>query len=106
MAYNKNADRNMLYIHVYELTFKRHVMSSCMEPPFGGFFSFKEKTVKPEPEIYEHLIKCYHINPSEAVFLDDVEKNLREAERHGLLTIHVIDRMKAQTELKKMLKKV
>ena len=31
--YNKIADRNMLYIHETELAFKRHVMSSDMEPP-------------------------------------------------------------------------
>ena len=51
-----------------ELSFLRYVD--------GAVFSFQEKTVKPEPEIYEHLLKRYQINPCEAVFLDDIEQNL------------------------------
>nr|DAP78566.1 MAG TPA: hypothetical protein [Caudoviricetes sp.] len=37
------ADRNMLYTRSTELTFKRHVMSSDAGPPFGGFFTIREK---------------------------------------------------------------
>ncbi len=72
----------------------------------GAVFSFQEKTVKPEKEIYQCLLKKYQINPREAVFLDDVEANLEEAGKLGIATIHVVDRRKAQEELKKMLEKV
>ena len=81
-----------------ELTFLEYVD--------GAVFSFEEKTVKPEPEIYQRLLEKYQINPREAVFLDDVEVNLEEAKRQGILTIHVSDRAKAQEELQNMLKKV
>ena len=71
----------------------------------GAVFSFQEKTVKPEDEIYQRLLEKYEINPSEAVFLDDVEKNLLAAQKHGIATIHVSEREEAQKKLKKMLKK-
>nr|DAY90842.1 MAG TPA: hypothetical protein [Caudoviricetes sp.] len=36
--YHLIAGRDTLYTHETELTFKRHVMSSDMGPPIGGFF--------------------------------------------------------------------
>ena len=38
IAYNNIAGRNALYTHVTELTLKRHLMSSVVGPPLGGFF--------------------------------------------------------------------
>ena len=72
----------------------------------GAVFSFREKTVKPEPEIYQCLLERYSIHPNEAVFLDDVAINLEAAKKHGIHTILVSDREVAQAELQKMLKKV
>lgn len=66
----------------------------------GRVISYEIKSVKPEPEIYEYLIKKYNINPSEAVFLDDSKANLVAAEKFGLTTIHVTDIDKALEELK------
>ena len=72
----------------------------------GAVFSFQEKTVKPEEEIYQCLLKRYQINPNEAVFLDDVKINLEAAEKQGITTIHVSNREEAKIKLEKMLKKV
>ena len=72
----------------------------------GAVFSFKEKTVKPESEIYQCLLQRYSIHPNEAVFLDDVAVNLEAAKKQGIHTILVSDRKVAQAELQKMLKKV
>lgn len=69
----------------------------------GALFSFQDKVIKPAPEIYEILLKRYNINPEQAVFLDDVEKNLKEAENQGIHTIHVTDRAKVKEELKVLL---
>lgn len=38
IAYNKDADRNILYTRVTEFTFKRHVMSSATRPPVWVVF--------------------------------------------------------------------
>jgi putative hydrolase of the HAD superfamily len=55
----------------------------------GGVISYEINRNKPEPEIYETLINKYHINPKEAVFLDDLEENLAAAEPFGFHTIQV-----------------
>ena len=42
-AYNNIAGSNTLYTRVTEFAFKRHVMSSGMGPPLGGFLLFEVK---------------------------------------------------------------
>ncbi len=69
----------------------------------GALFSFQDKVIKPESKIYQILLERYNINPEHAVFLDDVLKNLEEAKRQGLHTIHVTDREKAKKELELLL---
>ncbi|MDF2800706.1 MAG: HAD-superfamily hydrolase subfamily variant 3 [Anaerocolumna sp.] len=66
----------------------------------GRVVSYEIKSVKPEPEIYDYLIKKYNINPYEAVFLDDSIANLEAAEKFGFSTIHVTDIPKALEELR------
>lgn len=66
----------------------------------GRVISYEIKSVKPEPEIYDYLIKKYNINPCEAVFLDDSTANLSAAKEFGFSTIHVTEVDKALEELK------
>ncbi len=68
----------------------------------GGILSFRDKVVKPEPEIYQLLIERYQLVPQECVFLDDTQRNLVAAEAFGIHTIHFTDREKAIEELKKL----
>ena len=68
----------------------------------GGILSFREKVVKPEPEIYQLLIDRYQLVSEECVFLDDTQKNLTAAEEFGIHTIHFIEREKAVEELRKL----
>ncbi len=68
----------------------------------GGILSFRDKMVKPEPEIYQLLMDRYHLKPEECVFLDDTEKNLPPAEAFGMHTVHFKDRGQAVEELRKM----
>lgn len=53
----------------------------------GGVISYEIQHIKPEPEIYETLLKKYDLKAEECVFLDDLERNLKGAERFGLHTI-------------------
>ena len=53
----------------------------------GGVISYEVGSVKPEPEIFEALIKKYDLNPEEAVFLDDMATNIEAAAKHGFHTI-------------------
>lgn len=50
----------------------------------GGIFSYKEKCVKPQEEIYNRLIKRYNIVPGESVFYDDRPENIETAEKLGI----------------------
>lgn len=68
----------------------------------GGILSYQEKTIKPEPEIYQRLIDKYSLVPEECVFLDDTERNLTAAAQFGFWTIHFTDRESALEELRKL----
>lgn len=58
----------------------------------GGVISYEVKQIKPEPEIYQSLIKKYDIHPEEAVFLDDREDNIEAAKQFGFHTI-IVDKI-------------
>ncbi|MCM1253647.1 MAG: HAD family phosphatase [Clostridium sp.] len=68
----------------------------------GGILSYREKVIKPMPEIYDILINRYHLIPKECVFLDDTERNLKGAEAFGIHTIHFENQAQARAELKKL----
>jgi haloacid dehalogenase superfamily, subfamily IA, variant 3 with third motif having DD or ED len=68
----------------------------------GGVISYEVNSVKPEPEIYEALLTKYQINPSEAVFLDDLKENLEAAKAFGIQTILVKTQEQAIKELREL----
>jgi putative hydrolase of the HAD superfamily len=47
-------------------------------------FSGEVRSVKPEPEIYEHCIDALGVKPSEALFIDDRDINLEQARAAGI----------------------
>ncbi len=53
----------------------------------GAMFSYQVKQIKPEPEIYQSLLKKFDLKPSECVFLDDREENIRGAKEQGIAGI-------------------
>lgn len=50
----------------------------------GGVFSYAEKVLKPQKEIYEILLERYCLEASECLFLDDVEINVEGAKQCGI----------------------
>lgn len=68
----------------------------------GGILSYKEKVVKPDPKIYEILIRRYGLVPEKCVFLDDKEENCKGAEQFGVHAIRFTTREAAIEELKKL----
>ncbi|MAI77940.1 MAG: hypothetical protein CL917_03290 [Deltaproteobacteria bacterium] len=69
----------------------------------GLFDVFVESSVeglrKPDPRIYELVCQRLEINPSDAVFLDDIGGNLKSARLLGMTTIKVEEPEKALLEL-------
>ena len=50
----------------------------------GGIFSYEEKLLKPEIEIYKCLIERYNLVPSETIFIDDMECNIDGCKKVGI----------------------
>ena len=57
---------------------------------------------KPEPRFYEIACERLGIEPSEAVFLDDLGVNLKPAKAMGMTTIKVVDPAAAIAELEQV----
>lgn len=68
----------------------------------GGIISYEVKCTKPEATIYQLLIDKYHIQPEEAVFLDDLPANLEGAKPFGFHTIQVKSYEQAVEDLQKL----
>ena len=58
---------------------------------------------KPDPRIYAYTCAELGIEPREAVFLDDIGRNLRSARQLGMTTIKVADPDQALHELEQVL---
>ena len=69
----------------------------------GVVFSYKELVIKPDKEIYDIICSRYDINPAEAVFLDDTEKNIIAAREFGLHGIHFQSYEQGRKELEELL---
>ena len=73
----------------------------------GHFDGFFESSVlglqKPDPRIYQHACAELSIAPAEAVFLDDIGRNLKTARALGMATIKVDTPEQALAELAAML---
>lgn len=69
----------------------------------GAVFSFQEHLIKPDRKIFELICNRYGIKPSEAVFLDDNEENVRSSKAFGLHTIRFENYAQAKAELEELL---
>ncbi len=58
---------------------------------------------KPDPRIYRHACDTIGIEPVEAIFLDDIGRNLKTARQMGMTTIKVEDPTVALDELERIL---
>lgn len=71
----------------------------------GGVFSYKEKCIKPDREIYEILFRRYDLDPTACVFIDDSEPNIVAARELGMKGIVFENYEQAAKELAEMLAK-
>ena len=77
-----------------ELTFLKYVD--------GAVFSCQVKQIKPEPDIYQTLIKRYNLDPQKSVFLDDRKENCEAARKQGIHAIQFESFKQAVAELEKL----
>lgn len=69
----------------------------------GGILSYKDHLLKPEPEIYQLLLKRYGLKADECVFIDDLKENIEAAKMQGIHGIVFESYEQAVCELNKML---
>jgi len=58
---------------------------------------------KPDPRIYAYVCRELRVQPSQAVFLDDIGGNLKPARALGMMTLKVEDQDAALEELEELL---
>ncbi|HSB66242.1 MAG TPA: HAD family phosphatase [Anaerolineales bacterium] len=65
--------------------------------------SAEVKLVKPDPRIFHLAVERLQVQPSEAVFVDDMPENVEAAKREGLLSIQYEELDQTLSELKRLL---
>lgn len=65
----------------------------------GSTWSFREHLRKPDPKIFERLIRKNHIDPAHAVFIDDNEQNIEASRKAGIAAILFKDYSDARKKL-------
>ena len=84
-----------------------HLASACyLEKTYGIWklfdgvvFSSRVQMVKPEMEIYEHLLSTYGLDAADTVFIDDVSENVTVASALGMKTILFSDAYRCRQDL-------
>jgi putative hydrolase of the HAD superfamily len=69
----------------------------------GIVISGEIKMMKPEREIFDHLLRRYELSASETVFVDDHAPNIEAARALGLRTVLFRDARQCRTELDRLL---
>ena len=67
----------------------------------GIVVSSHVNSIKPEPEIFNHLIDTYDLIPPKTLFLDDMSVNVQAAKKHGLEAMLIENISQLKTELNK-----
>lgn len=61
-----------------------------------------EKLIKPDPKIWHVLLERYNLKSEESVFIDDNPKNIEVAKSLGFATVHIIEEISLEEELKSL----
>ncbi|MCX6726309.1 MAG: HAD-IA family hydrolase [Candidatus Shapirobacteria bacterium] len=93
VGYLSNAE-NFFYQHVHQK----------LESNFDfGYSSWQLGLEKPNPEIYQKVLNLQNLQPSEAVFIDDIPANVTSAKSVGINSILFENNSQLLTELRKIL---
>lgn len=68
----------------------------------GRVISCDIKLIKPEPEIFNFILKEYGLRHEETIFIDDTEENLRSASQLGITTIKFLNAAQCRAALQRL----
>jgi HAD superfamily hydrolase (TIGR01509 family) len=69
----------------------------------GIVISGEVRMIKPEPEVFTHLLQRFDLRAQESIFIDDLPVNIEAARRVGLHTILFRDAAQCEQELGELL---
>lgn len=94
---------------VYALTDNVHEIVTFLKQRYefwhefdGAIVSAEVGCLKPEKEIYHHLLAQYDLNPEQTVFLDDMSPNVEGAQHVGIHSIQFLNAQQATQALNKL----
>ncbi|MFM9887027.1 MAG: HAD family hydrolase [Burkholderiales bacterium] len=105
LLYRVKAAGNWLYflsnMHAASIEYleRAHVFWDVFE---GGVISCRVRLIKPEPQIYAHLLSEYGLAAADTVFIDDLPVNLAAAAEFGMRTIQFVEPAQCERELRTM----
>ena len=94
LIHELSSTRNRLFVlsnmHLASISYleQRYTFWDVFE---GIVISSRINMVKPEIQIYEHLLDRYQLSPSDTLFIDDLQENLVAASSIGIQTIRFTD---------------
>lgn len=68
----------------------------------GGILSWKDRLIKPDPEIYQLMLKRFDLVAEECVFIDDLPENVQGAVNEGIHGIVFKTREQVVEDLKRL----
>jgi epoxide hydrolase-like predicted phosphatase len=85
---------------IYEHLRRRHTFWDLFR---GIVVSGEIQLMKPEPEIYLHLLERFGLQPAESVFIDDLQVNVDAAKAVGLYALRFQSASQCQQEFDELL---
>lgn len=84
------SNTNPTHLHEVENILRRQTTAcSLQELVYKAYYSFQIGKAKPEPAIYELIIKENRLIPEKTLFVDDNLRNIEAARNVGLQTLHI-----------------
>jgi putative hydrolase of the HAD superfamily len=94
-------DEMILLFQTLSMQYETYILSNFQDSPFdrlteknpflnlarGKVVSAKVNMMKPEPEIYHHLLGHYNLDPASTIFIDDLPDNIEAAKQFGITGI-------------------
>ena len=94
-------DEMISLFETLSMQYETYILSNFQDRPFdrlttknpflnlarGKVVSAKVNMMKPEPEIYHHLLGHYNLDPASTIFIDDLPDNIEAAKQLGITGI-------------------
>jgi len=82
------SNTNEIHYNYFNQYAINHLGVKCLDDFFTKcFYSHKMKMRKPDPEIYIKMMETGKINPSESLYIDDIEENIMTGRELGIYSI-------------------